>query len=135
MNISRQFLKADMKVQTVMLSTQILIAVLAFSAGWAALFWIPIITFFLGVYQWGISAVIHITGLDFSSEPIKRWRRVHIIGAAVYLAIAISIVSANAQDSYLIWLLIIIPQLIGYAYYGLTIWDYRVYAAYRDNVG
>lgn len=134
MNISRRFLKADMNVQTVMLSIQILIAMLAFTTNTAGMLWIPVITFFLGVYQWSISAMIHITGLGYTPEPIKKWRRVHIIGSMVYLAFAITLANVTHDDYYFIWFLVIIPQFIGYAYYGLTIWDYRLYTTYRDNV-
>ncbi|WP_299453122.1 hypothetical protein [uncultured Microscilla sp.] len=135
MNLSRRFLKADMNVQTVMLSIQLLVALLAFTSGGGVMLWVPVITFFLGVYQWAISAMIHITGLRYTPEPIKKWRQIHIIGSVVYLAFAIAMTMMTNRDYYFILWLIGIPQLIGFAYYGLTIWDYRLYNTYRDNVG
>ena len=136
MNASRKFLKTDMNIQTIMLSAQLLIAVMAFGLGlgWGLILWVPIITFFLGVYQWGISAMVHITGLQYTPESIKKWRRVHVVGSVVYLLAAILVAQGIGTDYAFIIGLVVIPQMIGYAYYGLTIRDYKMYNTYRDNV-
>lgn len=135
MNTSRRFLKADMNIQTIMLAIQLIIGLIGFMVG-AGLFiiWAPIITFFLGVYQWGISGLIHITGVKQAPQPIRKWRYIHLIGSMVYVLVAYTITMIAPEGGAFIVGLIVIPQIIGYAYYGLTIWDYRLYNIYRDNI-
>lgn len=134
MNASRRFLKADMNIQTIMLAIQLIVGVIGFTVG-AGLFiiWAPIITFFLGVYQWGISGLIHIVGIQQAPQPIRKWRSIHLIGSIIYVLAAYVITMGVQGGSGFIVGLIVIPQIIGYAYYGLTIWDYRLYNIYRDN--
>ncbi len=135
MNTSRKLLKADKNIQSVMLSAQLILGLVAYvfnNGGYG--FWAPIITLFLGIYQLGISGYIHITELTYTAEPIKKWRRIHMVGSILYLVIAITICTLYRSFGVFFIALVIIPQFIGYAYYALTIWDERLYRKYRANL-
>lgn len=135
MNTSRKLLKADKNIQSVMLSAQLILVLVAYvfnNGGYG--FWVPIITLFLGIYQLGISGFIHITELRYTAEPIKKWRRIHMAGSVLYLITAITICTMYRSFSVFFIALVIIPQLIGYAYYALTIWDERLYRKYVTNL-
>ncbi|OJJ22593.1 hypothetical protein BKI52_07900 [marine bacterium AO1-C] len=135
MNTSRKLLKVDKNIQRVMLVGQLMLGITGFVLGIGAYaFWAPVITLFLGIYQWGISGYIHITESKYTAEPIKKWRLRHMVGSAVYLLIAIIIVTQYRTFSAFFIFLVVIPQLIAYAYYFLTVWDERLFNKYRDNV-
>lgn len=135
MNISRKFLKADKNIQSIMLGAQLIIGVVGFMQHTGFfIMWVPVITFFLGVYQWGISGMIHHLKNEYTAEPVRKWRARHMIGSAIYVLVATIITMVLKTNDAFITLLIIIPQLIAYAYYTLTIWDQKLYNKYLYNL-
>ncbi|HAS42354.1 MAG TPA: hypothetical protein DCS93_17890 [Microscillaceae bacterium] len=136
MNTSRKFLKVDKNIQRVMLIFQLILGIIGFtqSTGFFIM-WVPVITLFLGIYQWGISGMIHQINNQYTAEPIKKWRRFHMVGSAIYVLLAVLVTMVLKTNDVFIVLLMVIPQLIAYAYYFLTVWDERLYNKYQDNLG
>ena len=136
MNISRKFLKADKNIQSVMLGIQLMLGVVGFMRGIGFyIMWALFFTLFLGIYQWGISGMIHQLRNQYTAEPVRKWRTRHMIGSAIYVLIVTIITMVLKTDYAFITLLIVIPQLIAYAYYMLTVWDEKLYKKYLYNLG
>lgn len=121
-----KFLTIDLVVQGFLLSinTFLLLTILTIvDHGW------PMVIFFLltlglGTYQWMFSAPVH---LKVKASPLLSFRKIHFIGAGVYLPVAIAIVAfiPSQNDFLFVTCLIAIPQVIAYLYFFLTWSDYQ----------
>lgn len=89
------------------------------------------IQFFLGIYQYFMSALPHISLKNYTSEKIKYQRHAHFYLSTFFLVIIFimyfSISKEIGNKFYLLFLsgMFIIPQILMYFYYYITFKDYQ----------
>ena len=140
MYIPIQFLRLDFQMQTILIGLNtLLIALIPFQITF--LFWVLYMQMLLGAYQLLTSLVHYFRPM--LHPAIKSWRSLHLIVSAVYLiglfsAFFFELEERNALGNYGSWfmrwaLILLVPQMIAYAYYFLTRLDYRSRRNYMQS--
>ena len=87
----------------------------------------------IGFYQFIISAPINLLRNVVSVE-IYQFRKFHFFGSIIYLILLWVLSFYNFVDNWLYFsLLIILPQIIAYAYFYLTVREYKAYSSFLNN--
>ncbi len=125
MPISFRLLRIDFSIQAIF-----------FLLNTAMLFTIPFEPIFLaylllaqvaiGLYQFFVSGLVHFFKDTFDPR-VKTLRKYHLVFSASYILLLAGLLSFFSVNDRLLelFLLIVIPQLVAYAYFYLTWADYR----------
>ncbi|MCU0445461.1 MAG: hypothetical protein MUE85_11135 [Microscillaceae bacterium] len=126
------FLPIDLTVQAFMLGLNSLLIIAGFfsSSFW---FFTLYLMFFVGVYQFLLSAPVHLLSKPFATD-ITQYRHLHFFGSLGFLfSLWLGAISQYDFGWFGYIYLFIFPQIIAYAYLMLTWQDYRARKNYFDS--
>lgn len=126
------FLRIDVLCQDILLGLNTLLVIVAFIES-RLFFFLLTLQFLIYAYQFLISAIFNLYLMPGKDDQINLYRKLHLVASPVYVVLMIFFVLINPHPVLDLVLLAVIPQLIAYAYWGLSHLDYSARRHYIRN--